>query len=147
MQIPTCSLLVQMCWMQNRYLKLTAKGRQWVRSTRVHHDTRTCQQPEAAGCLQEEHCLSPSSFLPSSRNKLPDSLFLLCWVCTSRRFLGWFIPGWQGHTWSLVLMGSWFSSCWPQELHWCWPLWQERRHRGLPWAAPGFFVHNCVSLW
>lgn len=43
--------------MQNRNLKLTAKGRLWVRSTRVHHNTRTCQQPEAAGCLQEERCL------------------------------------------------------------------------------------------
>lgn len=74
MQIPTCSLLVQMCWMQNRYLKLTAKGRVWVGSTRVHHNTRTRQQPEAAGCSQEEHRLSPSSFLPPSRNKLPDSL-------------------------------------------------------------------------
>lgn len=74
MQIPTCSLLVQIwCWMQNRYPKLTAKRRLWVRSTRVHHDTRTRQQPQAAGCLQE-HWLSPSSFLPPSRNKLPDSL-------------------------------------------------------------------------
>lgn len=59
-----------MCWMQNRNLKLTAKGRLWVRSTRVHHYTRTRQQPEAAGCLQEEHCLQAAFSLLAGINSL-----------------------------------------------------------------------------
>lgn len=77
-----------------------------MRSTRVHHDTRTRQQPEAAGCLQE-HCLSPSSFLPPSRNKFPDSLSFCAGFALPQ---GFWVDSFQGDRDTrevcLVLMGS-----------------------------------------
>lgn len=135
-----------MCWMQNRNLKLTAKGRLWVRSTRVHHDTRTRRQPEAAGCLQEERCLQAAFSLLAGINCLilfPSVLglhFHEVFRLIHSRVTGTHVKS------VLVLVGSWFSNWWLLELRWCWPLRQERRHRGEHWAAPGLFLPNCMSL-
>lgn len=136
-----------MCWMQNRNLKLTAKGRLWVRSTRVHHDRRTRQQPEAAGCLQEEHCLQAAFSLLAGINCLilfPSVLGLHFHKVF--RFIHSRVT--RTHVKSvLFLVGSWFSSWRLLELCWCWPLRQERRHRGEHWAIPGLFLHNCTINW